>query len=233
MSELWICREQVAKKPFRLEIPDVEIWTIEELCFYLFQSKDSLEDGVIGPELFAWLSEELALPRLAAALEQEQQQGRQDCWCAWFLLKEIGMYSTKELEEMRLLCLALEDKDEFERQKLKADRLLRGQKYGRCIDAYGRLLAMDQVYPQKKIVLGDIWHNLGVAHARMFLFAEAEEYFSKAYECNQRAESKAALQQARAKREQQSGEFEIPPRSEEEWNVCLNQLREEYKKKVM
>ena len=43
MSELWICREQVAKKPFRLEIPDVEIWTIEELCFYLFQSNTSKE----------------------------------------------------------------------------------------------------------------------------------------------------------------------------------------------
>lgn len=237
MSDLWICREEAAKKPFLLEIPGVEIWTIEELCFYLYQSKDSLEDGVIGDALFTWLSEELKLPRLAITLAQEKSQGRSDCWCGWFLLKEVGMYSGKELEEFRLLCLALEDKDEFERQKLKADRLLRGQKYLRSIECYQRLLEMDELHPQKKMLLGDIWHNLGVAHARLFLFGEAAGYFQKAYRLNRREESlKAQQDAARLMKQEDAPEaagFSVSIHSDQEWSDCLARLREEYKKKVM
>lgn len=237
MSDLWICREQTAKKPFYLEVPGIEIWTIEELCFYLYQSKDSLEDGVIGEELFMWLTEELKLPRLAGVLVQEKRQGKSDCWCAWFLLKEIGMYSGAELEEFRALCFALEDKDEFERQKLKADRLLRGQKYVRSIEAYQRLLEMDEIHPQKKILLGDIWHNLGVAHAKLFLFAQAQEYFEKAYRLNHRPESLEAGQHAKEMQEPggyapQVPDFGVATQSEAEWGDRLHRLLEEYKKKV-
>ena len=46
MSELWICREQTAGRPFYLETADMELWTIEELCFYLYQNMEHLDEEV-------------------------------------------------------------------------------------------------------------------------------------------------------------------------------------------
>ena len=84
MSELWICREQVAKRPLLLEMGELEIRTVEELCFYLYQNIEGLDAGIMGEKLFLWLSEELALPRLAASLRQEKELGKDEQWCAWF-----------------------------------------------------------------------------------------------------------------------------------------------------
>lgn len=231
MSDLWICREQTAVKPFLLEVPGIEIRTIEELCFYFYRSRDGLEDEVIGESLFEWLSEELKLPRLAAALIQEKQQGKSTLWCAWFLLKEIGMYSEEELEDFRTFCYIWESKGEFDRQKMKADKLLLNKKYLRSIKAYQRLL--DAGYPEAEepVLLGGIWHNLGVAHARLFLFLEAAEYFEKAYRLNGNKESEKARETALAMAKQEEQICLEPP--QKDWEGGLFRLREEYKKKVM
>ncbi len=231
MSDLWICREQTASKPFLLEVPGIEIWTIEELCFYFYRSRDGLEDEVMGEPLFEWLSEELKLPRLAAALLQEKQQGKTTLWCAWFLLKEIGMYSEEELEDFRSFCYIWESKGEFDRQKMKADKLLLNKKYLRSIKAYQRLLDAKHPEGEDPQLQGAIWHNLGVAHARLFLFEEAADYFEKAYRQNGKEESKTAKETALAMAEQAEQACLEPP--DQDWEGCLFRMREEYKKKVM
>ncbi len=235
MSELWICREQVAKRPLLLEMGELEIRTVEELCFYLYQNIEGLDEGIMGEKLFLWLSEELALPRLAASLRQEKELGKDELWCAWFLLKEIGMYTEEELEEIRTFCLAIENKDEFERWKLKADRLLQNKKYIGSIREYRRMLQIGRNEKRYPSLLGDIWHNLGVAHVRLFLFEEAAEHFAKAYELNHREESLNAQQMAcrmgaEGVAENISG-VELP--LDTEWPDVLRRLRDDYRKKVI
>lgn len=196
MSDLWICREQTAKRPFLVEMDGTEIRTIEELCFYLYRSMEYLDESIMGEPLYTWLSEEIALPRLAATLRQEQERGRDVLWCAWFLMQEVGMYSEEELEDIKSACMALENKDEFERQKLKADRLLMNKKYIRCIQEYEHLLHLCESNDRYLGLQGDIWHNKGVAHTRLFLFQEAAECFQRAYERNRREESLKAYEKA-------------------------------------
>lgn len=116
-SELWICREQTARHPYHPDGTDLELWTIEELCFYLYQNMERLDDTVLDEPLFLWLSEELKLPRLSALLGQEKKREKNAFWCAWFLLKESGMYGEEELLEYKSFCLAMDNVDEFEGQK--------------------------------------------------------------------------------------------------------------------
>lgn len=239
MSDLWICREQTAKRPFLVEMDGTEIRTIEELCYYLYQSVEYLDESIIGEPLFAWLSEEIALPRLAAALHQEQERGRDALWCVWFLLQEVGMYSEEELMDIKSVCMALENKDEFERQKLKADRLLINKKYIRCIGEYDHLLHLCESNHQYLGLQGAIWHNKGVAHVRLFLFQEAAECFQRAYELNRHEESLKAYEKAIRLAEHpaaETGEEILQGEAMDEkmdWEKILYQLSEEYKKKVM
>lgn len=196
MSELWICREQKAGRPFRIKAAGVEVRTMEELCFYLYQSRELLDDSVMGEELYAWLAEELKLPRLAATLAEERKQGKNALWCACFLLKESGMYASEELAEINALCLAMENKDEFELGKLRADRLLKTKQYLRSIREYERLTVLGESRGCSGKLMGNVWHNLGVAHMKLFLFEKAVECFAKAYELNQSEESFVAWQTA-------------------------------------
>lgn len=234
MSELWICREQTAKTAFWTEYPEMEIWNIEEMCYYLYQNIEQIDEGTINETFFSWLEKELLMQELASEVSKQFKQGKSTLWCAWFILKEVGMYTEEELGEIRTYCLAMENKDAFECQKLKADRSLMNKKYFRSIQEYYRLLSMGESGKQSLRLLGDIWHNLGVAHARLFLFEEAADYFAKAYELNKNEETFLAQQEALRMMKAQP-EIQVETVSSEciDWNRSLEKLREDYKKKVM
>lgn len=246
MSELWICREQTADVPFRLELAGVEIRNLEELSYYLCHSMEWLDETVMGEPLFAWLASELKLPRLAEALSQQLKQGRSVFWCAWFLLKEAGMYAEEELKELLDLSRLMEGKDEYQRQKLKADRLLVNGRCGASILEYRRLLEREELTTRGPKLKGDIHHNMGVAYARLFLFAEAAECFEQAYELNQELRSYEAHQEALKMEEELKGagkqtvqaeaggqtEEDGRPKGQGDWESCLAGLWNEYREKV-
>lgn len=245
MSELWICREQTADRPFRLELADVEIRNLEELSYYLCNSMEWLDETVMEEPLFAWLAGELKLPRLAEALSQQRKQGRSAFWCAWFLLKEAGMYSDEELEKFLALSRLMEGKDEYQRQKLKADHLLANGRCGASILEYRKLLELQEFTARDPIFKGDVHHNMGVAYARLFLFAEAAECFGQAYQQNQDSRSYEARREALEMEEelkragmqtmQMAGsqtEEDGRPEGEGDWGSRITQLWNEYRRKV-
>lgn len=233
MSELWICREQIAEKPFRLETEGMEIRTIEELCFFLYHAIERLEEDCFSEALLLWIEWELKMPRLACSLREEKQQGKNPIWCAWFLLKEIGLYSEEELGEIKNLCFAMDNKDAFECQKLKADRLLQGKRYLRSIRQYEQLLQIGEENRKYQGLLGDIRHNLGVAYAGLFLYTEAAEYFKAAYEQNRRIESKEAYEEVLKLLSPMDTNEQWDFMENPNWEDVLYELREDYKKKVM
>lgn len=233
MNELWICREKIAEKPFRLEAEGMDIWTIEELCFYLYQAVERLEEDCFSEPLLLWIERELELPRLAHSLQQEKQQGKNSVWCAWFLLKEIGIYSEAEMEEVKKICLVMEDKDDFECQKWKTDRLLQQKKYLRSIRQYQHLLEIGQENEKYQELVGDIHHNLGVAYAGLFLYKEAAEYFKVSYQQNQRIESQEAYEEVLKRLSPAEGSEQSLVIDNVNWEEILQNLRNDYKKKVM
>jgi tetratricopeptide (TPR) repeat protein len=196
MSELWLCREKKADIPYYLETEGVNIYTIEELCYFLYHNLYLLNDNILNTQLYNWLSQELHLPRLAAALSDGQKQGQNVLWCALLILTEGGIYTTAELFEFRALCLEMGNKSEFECGKIRADHLLRNGRYLNSIREYHKLLLLDLAEGSYPILVGDIWHNMAIAYAGLFLFHEAANYFRKAYKYNQKAESKKAYQTA-------------------------------------
>lgn len=245
MSELWICREQTAEVPFCLELADVEIRNLEELSYYLCHSMEWLDETVMGEPLFAWLAGELKLPRLAEALSQQRKQGRSAFWCAWFLLKEAGMYSEEELEEFLALSRQMEGKDEYQRQKLKADHLLANGRCRASILEYQKLLERQELAARDPVWKGNIHHNMGVAYARLFLFPEAAECFEQACRLNQDSRSYEARRETLELEEElkSAGIQEIQaaggqtegggrPKEEGDWKSRIEQLWNEYRKKV-
>ena len=67
----------------------------------------------------------------------------------------------------------------IKRRKTHADFYLRKERYDHAIKEYEALI--DQVDESEKEFLGGVYHNLGIALARQFLFERAEEAFRNAY----------------------------------------------------
>jgi len=112
------------------------------------------------------------------------------------LLVECGYCPRETIKEIVRVVRDMEEKSDFECNKVRADRLLEKEKYLSSIYEYKRLLDSNEAGEQSKELIGNIWHNLGTAYARLFLFQEAMHCYDKAYELNGNPESQAAIQMA-------------------------------------
>lgn len=206
MSKIWICRGKKAETPFRAEEQKIDLYSLEELCYYLYKNAEAVEESFFGEGLFGWLERELELPELSARLREGSAEGKNGLWCLEVLLWESGFYTRRELEERMEDLNRLLQAEPEERGKLKADRELSEGKYKSAVRAYQQLLqqSLDRELESR------IWHNLGTAYAGQFLFARAAECYEKAYTMGRREDSRQQYLLARA-----CAEGELPDRKTE------------------
>ena len=68
MSSYILCQTKKAEKPYYIENISTNIYSIEELCYYLYHNLYLIDSTIINEGLCKWLEEELGLTRLAAKL---------------------------------------------------------------------------------------------------------------------------------------------------------------------
>ena len=69
MNGYILCQVKKAEKPFYIENISTNIYSIEELCYYLYNNLYLVDSSLISNQLCTWLEEELDLPKLAAKLK--------------------------------------------------------------------------------------------------------------------------------------------------------------------
>lgn len=140
MSKVWICREKTAEVPFWVEEQKINLYSLEELCYYLYQNVEVLEEDFFEERLLAWLERELKLTGLCERLREGMSKGKNGFWCMEMLLWESGYYTRTELEELeKTISLMVQAKPE-ERGKMRADKLLLDGKYKGAVREYQHLL---------------------------------------------------------------------------------------------
>lgn len=182
MSKVWICQEKTAEVPFFLEDQKVNLYSLEELCYYLYQNAELAQDSLFDERLFEWLERELQLAELGKQLRKGQAQEQSSFWFLGKILWESGFYTREELGEVLKMAEQAEDAPPLERCKIRADKLLRNQQYKSALQEYQRILNQMEQEESEKLLEGRIRHNMGTAYAGQFLFAQAAECYKRAYE---------------------------------------------------
>lgn len=186
MGELILCNQKLAAIPYYLEDASVSVYSLEELSYYIENSRYLLGTDFMKEELCSWMEKELRLVALAEQLRELCREGGALSEFVRLILQESG-YCGKETVKLIVHTLQeLENKSDFECGKIRADRYMENHKYINGIYEYRKLLEAKETNP---ILLGDVWHNLGTAYARMFLFDEAFVCYRNAYEYNRNPES--------------------------------------------
>lgn len=182
MGGLRLCSGRTAQSPYFIKKISVNVYTIEELCFYLQNNFTLVDEGILNDDLFDWLECELGLPRLAGMLRQNVSGGASYRKLAGMIL-EHSRYCTRE--QIRSLMTQMEEKDKLPGSQLLktvGDRMLENRKYEKAIREYRNILGMRQRDTQSAEFLAEVYHNMGVAYAQLFLYSQAAKCFAAAYD---------------------------------------------------
>lgn len=189
MGEILFCNQPIAALPYYIEGISWNVYSLEELCYYIENNTILLEKDFMTEELCTWVGKELKNIKLAEKLRDIMHLDGRLSEFVLAILLESGYCSKETMQEILRLIREMEEKSDFECNKVRADRLMEKEKYLSSIYEYKRLLDANDAGEQPPELLGNIWHNLGTAYARLFLFQEAIRCYEKAYELNGNEES--------------------------------------------
>ena len=188
MSEIILCTPQKAETPFTFLNTKVEIYTYEELCFYIYNNTVLISKSSLSDKLFEWIRDELGMDELADKLigMMNKTAYAQDLLIE--ILSAGNYYTIEEIKNYAEAWQKYRKLDRLQKAKLKADGYLAYRRYIKAATFYDDII--DEIEEgTDPVFLGNIYHNRGVAAANNMDLEEAKEYFLKAYELNDNPDS--------------------------------------------
>lgn len=179
-----VCEIKPAVHPYRIESIGIDIYTIEELCYYLHENLYLLDQSIIGEKLVDWIRKELGLSGLAKRLSDALERPDRDL--SYFLMpifSEIGYLDEDEQRRVRDTLTKIQVGQSDEREKLKADYLLKSGRFLKAETIYSAILEKKEKSRESDAFVASVWNNLGCSYALQFRFREAADCYFQAWEC--------------------------------------------------
>lgn len=182
MSGFILCQTKKAETPYYIENISTNIYSIEELCYYLYHNLYLVDDTIVNEGLCSWISEELDLPKLAAKIRPNLGKFAAAEDILYPIFKEINYLSYEELRVLNSQLQKLNAQPSAVREKEKGDALVENGMYVNAIRVYQKLLEREELETAREGLTESIYHNLGCAYSYLFQMEKAVDSFWKAYE---------------------------------------------------
>ena len=182
MSGYILCQTKRAKLPYFIENISTNVYSIEELCYYLYHNLYLIDQTIMNEGLCSWIQEELELPALAAKLRSKIGKFASAEDIVYPVFKEINYLTYEELKELNVRLQKMNEETPAMREKQKADALIENEMYVHAIQVYQNLLEREDLEEIREGMTEKVYHNLGCAYSYLFQMEKATECFRKAYE---------------------------------------------------
>ncbi len=193
MSEYILCQTRKASVPYYVENISLNIYSMEELCYYLYHNLYLIDDTIMNEGLCAWIENELQLPRLALKLRRYVGKNVPLEDYLYPIFKEINYLTYDELKDLNGRLMVMRDEPEEVRRKAKSDSMIENGMYVNAIRDYQKLSSELEEKIKKAEETGRepgrdtdllpaLYHNLGCAYAHLFQMENAVENFYKAWD---------------------------------------------------
>lgn len=191
MAELTLCRGNLATTPYYITGLGVNVYSIEELCFCLAKNAFILDQDLMDDKLCAFIDKQLKMKDLAAKCQALIDENKSVGEFVTTILTETGYLSEEGIKEVKQILLDNAMLGFAQKRKARGDNLLRSRKYMLAIQEYQFILQnVDKA--EETDLYASVLHNLGTAHAYMFLFEKAAYYYREAADLNDNEESRIA-----------------------------------------
>ncbi len=181
-----------AKKPYRIPGLEIDVYSMEELCYCIRENAFLLDASFLSGALLGWIEEECGLRELAKSLHPLVHKKGTLSAFAGAILSYVGFYDQETVQETAQVLKQGAGLDAIERRKRQIDYMVKNKRYKSAVKGYEALLDSWKEQESRGNAmpavgcLARIWHNKGVAFAGLMLYDRAAECFRKAYELEQR-----------------------------------------------
>lgn len=172
-----------AGNPFFLDRICAVVYSADEFIYCICENPELLSVDVFNKELINWLDEECNATELSEMLSKLIKSKADVIKIVSSLLHMAPFISDKEASEIIKVMKDGEGSSEFDKRKARGDFFLSRERYAYAIREYETLLSMTGDEESDRVA--HVYHNMGVAKARMFLFEQAAEDFLRAYDCDE------------------------------------------------
>lgn len=189
MSSLILCNTVKAENPFYFELTGTNIYTIEELCYYIYNNIYIITEEIFDDDLVFWLREELEMAELSEKISDMllHKNSLKDIVVTIFCSADY--YIEKEIKSLIEIMDSLEGMPILLRRKMKADNYMKYKNFSLALKEYESILKSPKINELDSEDLGNIIHNLGIVRMNVSSFSAAAECFKDAYAKNNNKES--------------------------------------------
>ena len=176
------CVGKMADTPYYLESACINIFSLEELAYFLYENALIVDASIMKKELCVFINEELGLYDLAGELLQLVNNDGRLVDFVSAILNYMDYCTQQELDELTANIADSDNTGNLCRRKSRGDVLLNGKKYVGAIREYEMALSFAGQEEADSYELKALYNNLGVAYARLFYFDKSAECFEKSCE---------------------------------------------------
>ncbi len=173
------CTGELALKPFYFEKVYMNLYSIEELCYVLYENAFMIDKDIMDVKLVDWIDNELKLPELARDLYTMLHQNVSASTFAGTILEYVGYYTKEEIDKAESIFKMNVSMSVFEKWKSKGDFLYENKHYPLALKEYER--ALKKMGDEDLTLKSQIYNNMGVAYIALRLYESAENCFLSAY----------------------------------------------------
>lgn len=180
MSLVVLCIGKRAEIPYCVPVTGMNIYSVEELCYFFGENAFLLDDSIVNKQLVEWLHYQCDLPELAELLYPLcKGSGNVEIFVR-AIVEYTGYFIDGEAEKVLNAVRDCSGRSVGERKKTRADYYLENGKYELAIKEY-ELLLKEREDCTATFFEGAIYHGMGTAFAKMFLFEQADYYLELAH----------------------------------------------------
>lgn len=180
MSLVVLCNGKRAETPYCFPVTGINIYSVEELCYFFRENAFLLDSNIVSKNLVEWLEIQCELPELSEMLYPLCKKDVDVENFVRTIVEYTGYFSGEDGGQVLAAVRDCSGRSVDERKKTRADYYLENKKYELALKEYELLLRENEENPNTPFH-ADIYYGMGLAFAKMFLFEPADYYLEKAY----------------------------------------------------
>ncbi len=184
-----VCKGDLAKVPYVIPVSEVPVYSLEELCYYIYNNIYNVTEQFFDERLTVWLSEQVHCESLAEKMKGLIQRHHDVKDLVVTLLCSCDYYREEEVRALVEVMGKISHLPPHQKGKIQADAYLDAGKYGKSLQEYKKIFCGKLAGQFTAEEYGNLLHNQAIAQFYVSSFQEAARGFQEAYARNHREES--------------------------------------------
>lgn len=184
MGRLIVCHGRQTEAPYYFKITNTKVYSMEELCYYIYTNIEIVNKGFFGYSLCEWIEKELDLPECANNLRELMDLEADLKSMVEVILSSNSYYTATEIKQIIRYLAEIERLSPYQKKKNKADNFLKYRQFTEAEREYKQILSGTDINTVTAGEYGNILHNLAVIQLNTVGVAVAAATFKEAYEKN-------------------------------------------------